>query len=61
MNKIVCCCFKRVCVFMGGIKDQYDVDLMDVGFYLKDNDGVKYLLVVIDVFMCNVWVNVLKN
>lgn len=34
---------------------------MDVGFHSKDNDGVKYLLVVIDVFLRYVWVNALKN
>lgn len=61
MNKTVRRRFKRARVFTGGIKDQYDADLMDVGFHSKENDGVKYLLVVINVFTRYVWVYALKN
>ena len=37
-------------VVVKGIDSQWDVDLMDVGSLAKKNDGVKFLLVVIDIF-----------
>ncbi|XP_061193922.1 uncharacterized protein LOC133202165 [Saccostrea echinata] len=61
INRTVRRRFKRPRVFTGGIKDQYDADLMDVGFHSKENDGIKYLLVVIDVFTRYVWLCALKN
>lgn len=61
MNKAVRRRFKRARVFTGGIRDQYDIDLMDVTFHSKENDGVKYLLVVIDVFTRYAWISPLKN
>ena len=61
MNKSLKRRFKRARVFTAGIKDQYDIDLMDVSFHSKQNDGVKYLLVVIDVFTRYVWISPLQN
>ena len=37
-------------VLIEGIDGQWDIDLMDVGSLSKNNDGVKFLLVAIDVF-----------
>lgn len=61
MNKALRRRFKRARVFTGGIRDQYDMDLMDVSFHSKQNDGVKYLFVVIDVFTRYVWISPLQN
>lgn len=61
MNKAVRRRFKKARVFTGGIKDQYDADLMDVGFHAKENEDIKYYLVVIDVFIRYAWVAPLKN
>ncbi|XP_078318974.1 uncharacterized protein LOC144620864 [Crassostrea virginica] len=61
MNKSLKRRFKRARVFTAGIKDQYDIDLMDVSFHSKQNDGVKYLLVVFDVFTRYVWISPLQN
>jgi IS30 family transposase len=61
MNKAVRRRFKRARVFTGGIRDQYDIDLMDVSFHSKENDGVRFLLVVIDVFTRYAWISPLKN
>lgn len=57
MNKALRRRFKRARVLTGGIRDQYDMVLMDVTFYSKQNDGVKYLWVVIDVFTSYVWIS----
>ena len=42
--------FKRARVIVSGINDQCDADLADVSNISKENDGVKYLLFVIDIF-----------
>ena len=41
--------------------DQYEVDLADMQKLKDKNDGVQFLLVVIDVFMRYVWVEALKT
>lgn len=61
MNKALRRRFKRARVLMGGIRDQYDIDLMDVSFHSKENDGVRYLLIVIDVFTRYLWAGPLYN
>ena len=48
-------------VVVKGIESQCDVDLMDVGSLAKKNDGVKFLLVVIDVFSKYLFVRPLKD
>ena len=37
-------------VIVAGIDDQFDADLASLVYYADDNDGYKYLLVVIDIF-----------
>ena len=44
-----------------GIDDLWQADLADVGNLAKDNDGIKFWLVVIDTFTKYVWVRLLKN
>ena len=40
---------------------QWDMDLADVSNLAKDNDGIKFLLVVIDLFSRYLWVHPLKG
>lgn len=61
MNRALRRRFKRARVLTGGIRDQYDIDLMDVGFHSAENDGVRYLLIVIDVFTRYLWASPLNN
>ena len=42
--------FKRSRVIVNGINSQWDMDLMDMANLQKHNEGVKYILIVIDVF-----------
>jgi len=53
--------FKRAKVIVSGPNEQLDVDLADMQSLSKDNDGIKYLLVAIDVFSRYAWVEPLKN
>ena len=53
--------FKTNRVISQGIGFLYDCDLADVSNLSTENDGVKYLLVVIDVFSRFLWVVPLKN
>lgn len=46
---------------VSSINEQFDVDLMYVGNLSKENDGVKYLLFVIDIFSRYLWVKPLKD
>jgi len=50
-------------VIVTGIDDQFETDLADLSdeLYVKANNGIKYLLVVIDVFSRFVWVRTLKD
>ena len=52
--------FQRGRVVVEGI-DQFDIDLASLIYYADDNDGYKYLLVVIDIFSCYGWVEPLKD
>ena len=54
---------KRTRVLVSGIDDQFEADLasMDKEAYVKQNDGIKFLLVVIDVFSRFLWVRPLKD
>ena len=51
--------FKRNRVITQGIDDLWDMDLADVNNLSKYNHGVKYLLIVIDVFSKYLWVETL--
>ena len=42
--------FIRSRVIVDGIDSQWDMDLMDMANLRKRNEGVKYILIVIDVF-----------
>ena len=42
--------FPRSRVVVQGIDSQWDMDLMDMTSLSKDNDGIKYVLVAIDIF-----------
>ena len=53
--------FQRGRVIVAGIDDQFDADLASLSFYADDNDGYKYLLVVIDIFSHYGWVQPLKD
>jgi hypothetical protein len=53
--------YKRGRVLVRGIDDQWEADLADVSAYTKENNGYKYLLVVIDVFSRYGWVEPMKN
>ena len=61
LNKNVKRSFQRGHVILEGIDDQFDVDLASLIYYADDNDGYKYLLVVIDIFSHYSWVEPLKD
>ena len=60
-NKNVKRKFQRGRVIVAGIDDQFDADLALLVYYADDNDGYKYLLVVIDIFSHYAWVQPLKD
>ena len=47
--------FKRNCVIVGGIDQQWQMDLADMQSMQKFNDGYRYLLVCINVFSKYAW------
>ena len=53
--------FQRGRIVVEGIDDQFDIDLASLIYYADDNDGYKYLLVVIDIFSRYGWVEPLKD
>jgi transposase InsO family protein len=53
--------FRRNRVIVGGIDQQWQMDLADLQSMQKFNDGYRYLLVCIDVFSKYAWVVPLKN
>jgi len=53
--------FPRLKILVDRIDEQWQADLMDMTWFMKDNDGVRYLLVVVDVFSRYSWVRCLKN
>ena len=48
-------------VITHGINDMWDVDLMDMSNLSKENDGVKFILIVIDIFSRFLYVEPLKD
>ena len=46
---------------VAGIDDQFDADLASLIYYADDNNGYKYLVVVIDIFSHYAWVQPLKD
>lgn len=53
--------FKRNKVIVLGIDDQWDADLMDMSKYSKQNDGVAFILIVIDIFSKLLWMRPLED
>ena len=53
--------FRRNRVMVTGIDDQWEMDLMDMVLYAKENDNVRYVLLIIDVFSKFIWLRALKN
>lgn len=53
--------FPRRKTIVSGPFDQFQVDLVDVSSYKKDNGGVRFLLCVLDVFSRFAWVRPLKS
>ena len=53
--------FRKRKVYVGGIDDIWAADLVDMQGFAKDNDGVKYLLCVIDLFSRYGWIVSLKD
>jgi hypothetical protein len=52
---------RRPKVMVAGIDDQFDADLADLSKFASDNNGIHFLLVVIDIFTRFLWVRPLKN
>jgi len=53
--------FRRGQVVVAGIDDQFEADLISFIPYAAANDGIQFLLVVIDTFSRFAWVEPLKN
>ena len=53
--------FKTRRIILQGIDALWDVDLADVSNIAEHNDGIRYLLVAIDVFSRYLWVQSLKH
>lgn len=53
--------FKRGHIVTRGLKDQYDLDLIDMGRLSKYNDNVKFLLTAVDAFSRVAMVKPLKD
>ena len=52
---------KRSRVIVGGLYDQFDADLADYQTLGKNNNGYRYLLMVIDIFSRYIWVEPIKS
>ena len=52
---------KRSRIVVAGIDDQWSTDLMDMVKFTKSNQGVRFILVVIDVFSKYLWLRPLKD
>ncbi|RWS18076.1 uncharacterized protein B4U80_10816, partial [Leptotrombidium deliense] len=53
--------FKRTKIVASSIDEQWQADLVDMKEFEKENDGIKYLLTIIDVLSRYAWVLLLKN
>ena len=53
--------FPKRKVFVKGIDDTWAADLVEMGSFKEWNEGVRYLLMVIDVFSKYGWIRTLKN
>lgn len=48
-------------MILAGIDDQWDADHIDMTKFKKENDGVQFELLVIDIFSKYVWMRPLKD
>ena len=53
--------FEKRKVFVKGIDDTWGADLVEMGNLMQWNEGIRYLLMVIDVFSKYGWIRTLKN
>src|SRR5215510_5850284 len=53
--------FRRNMFVVNGVDEQFQADLADVSMLADENDGVTFLLVVIDVFSKYMWIIPLRN
>ncbi|OOZ07626.1 hypothetical protein BOW31_12870 [Solemya velum gill symbiont] len=53
--------FTRSRVIVEGLDSQWDSDLMDMTSLSKDNDGINFVLVAIDIFSRKLWCRPIKN
>ena len=53
--------FKRNKVQVDHIDEQWDMDLIDMIDYAKENNGIKYVMVAIDIFSRYAWAQPLEN
>lgn len=53
--------YRRNKVIVAGIDGQWGADLMEMTKFKKENDGVQYVLFVIDVFSKYLWMQPLKD
>lgn len=49
--------YRRNKVVVAGIDDQWDADLMDMTKFKKENDGVQFVPLVIDIFSKYLWID----
>ena len=61
LNRSVQRNFKRSRVIVKGVDDQHDADLADFQKLSKRNNGINWLLVVIDIFSRYAWVEPIKD
>ena len=61
LHKPLCRAFQHLKVIVEEINDQYKADLADIQKLKDKNDGVQFLLIVIDVFSKFMWVEPLEN
>lgn len=61
LQKLIMRSFRTAKVVVSGKNEQYDVDLADLSTWMNENDGNRYLLIVIDVFSRYLWVEPLKS
>ena len=61
LHKPLCRAFHHCKVIIGGLNNQYEVDLADMQKLKDKNGGVCFLLIIIDVFFRFMWVEPLEN
>ena len=61
LHKPLCRSFHHLKVIIRGLNDLYEADLADMQILKDKNDGVHFLLIVIDVFSRFMWIKPLEN